>query len=218
MPPTTLVGPSWRTAEFDVPAYLESIGLASAGGPGPSLEPTSEVLSEVHSAHVRTLPFANVDVLLGQHPGIAPVTVHDQLVRRRRGGYCFEHTQLFAAALEYVGFTFRRALGRVRDVAGSRTHMTVVVRLDGREVLCDPGFGFSITSPIELRAGATQEVAGREFRIERWNVAGVGTWALTREGALEHVHDDLPVQPVDVTMGHLMTSTGADSPSGITSW
>ncbi|MBK4120795.1 arylamine N-acetyltransferase [Kocuria rhizophila] len=91
-----------------------------------------------------------MEVLLGHYPG----TVFDQLVVRRRGGYCFERAQLFAAALETAGFTVRRALGRVRSLQSARTHMTVLVDLAGVRYLCDPGSGFSIAGPVPLQDGA----------------------------------------------------------------
>lgn len=131
-------GEPWRTELFDLPAYFQATGVVHG-------EPSLEMLTRLHEAHVRTFPFANVDVLLGHAHGVDPETVQDQLVRRRRGGYCFEHAQIFAAALEHLGFTVRRALGRVHRIDNSRTHMTVVVQAEGRRWLCDPGFGFSLT-------------------------------------------------------------------------
>lgn len=210
MSTAALSGASWQTEDFDVPAYLEAIGLTGTPVPS-SVAPDLDLLTELHDAHVRTLPFGNVDVLLGRHPGVEPRNVQQQLVVKGRGGYCFEHSQLFAAALEHHGYTFRRALGRVRGLDSPRTHMSVVVTLEGVDWLCDPGFGFSITRPIELRDGATQGEGDRQFRIERWGDHGDSVWALTRNGALEHVHDDLPVHPVDVTMGHHMTSKWPES-------
>lgn len=111
------------------------------------------------------LSFGNVDVLLGTHPGVAPDAIQEQLVRRSRGGYCFEHSQIFAAALEHLGFSVRRALGRVHEPTNTRTHMTIHVELDGERWLCDPGFGFSITGPIALKDGATRAEGDRQFGV-----------------------------------------------------
>ena len=63
--PADLTGSSWRTEDFDIPAYLQRIGIE----PGPA---SLELLEAVHQAHVRTLPFTNVDILLGTYPGAAP--------------------------------------------------------------------------------------------------------------------------------------------------
>jgi len=194
-----LAGASWRTDLFDVPAYLDAVGVQPA-------EPGLELLEAVHRAHVHTFCFANVDVLFGAHPGVAPDAVQDQLVRRRRGGYCFEHSQLFAAALEWLGFAVRRSMGRVHAMTGTRTHMTVMVDLDGSRWLCDPGFGFSVTGPILLQDGATRDEGDREFRIRRVDDDGSAMWALERGGQVQHYIDELTVHPADVRTGHFVTS------------
>lgn len=199
----------WQVGDVDVPAYLGAMGLdARTLTDGP---PTLELLERLHRAHVATFPFGNVDVLLGDHPGVAPATTFDQLVARRRGGYCFEHAQLFAAALETLGYTVRRALGRVRSLQSPRTHMTVLVDLSGVRYLCDPGFGFSIAGPVPLRDGACRVDTGQTFAVGRVADEGWPLWSLTRNGRMEHVLDESTVHPADVRMGHLMTSTGDNS-------
>ena len=199
----------WQVTDIDVPAYLHALGLDAAAL---ARAPRSlDLLERLHRAHVHTLPFSNVEVLLGHHPGVAPATVFDQLVTRRRGGYCFEHAQLFAAALESLGFTVRRALGRVWSLQSARTHMTVLVDLAGVRYLCDPGFGSSITGPVPLHDGARRVDTGQTFTVGRVSDEGWPLWSLSRNGSLEHVLDESTVHPADVRMGHLMTSTGEDS-------
>ncbi|NKZ35152.1 arylamine N-acetyltransferase [Rothia terrae] len=155
---------SWYTEDFDIPAYLRALSVE----PAPA---SYELLAQLHRAHVETFPFTNVDVVLEMHPGINPSTAQDQLMNKNRGGYCFEHAQIFAAAAEYLGFEVRRHLGRVKSLNLSRTHMSVVVTVDGTDYLCDPGFGFSIYEPVELRDGATGVSVGQTFTLEQgWMV------------------------------------------------
>ncbi|WP_372698010.1 arylamine N-acetyltransferase [Arthrobacter sp. JSM 101049] len=199
-----LTGASWHQSEFDVDAYLTLLGISRA-------HPGLELLEALHQAHVRTIPFANVDVLLGTHPGVAPAAVQRQLVERGRGGYCFEHAQLFAAALEDLGFGVRRHLGRVHSPHGTRTHMTVVADVEGASFLSDPGFGFSIRGPLPLHDGARRDEGGRVFELRRSVVDGAELWGVYRDGDLQHLTDMLPVQPVDVRTGHFITSTAAGS-------
>jgi len=194
----------WRVEDVDVPAYLAALGVEAGA-------PDLDLLERLHRAHVLTFPFSNVEVLLGHHPGVAPATVFDQLVARRRGGYCFEHAQLFAAALETLGFTVRRALGRVRSLQSARTHMTVLVDHAGTRYLCDPGFGFSITGPVPLHDGARRVDTGQAFTVGRVSDEGWPLWSLSRNGSLEHVLEESTVHPADVRMGHLMTSAGEES-------
>jgi N-hydroxyarylamine O-acetyltransferase len=71
-------------------------------------------------------------------------SLQDKLVRRRRGGYCFEKNSLLAAALESLGFQVTRREARVRldtaRVAG-RTHLALQVDLPEGAFLVDGGFG-----------------------------------------------------------------------------
>ena len=106
----------WHVERLDLQGYLDAVCVARRA-------PDLEALSELHEAHVRTFPFENLDVLLGNHPGVSLEAVQEKLVGRQRGGYCFEHATLFAAVVERLGYDVRRCLGRVGEVtlAGRRT-------------------------------------------------------------------------------------------------
>lgn len=200
-----LTGSSWGQGDFDIPAYLQRLGVRPA-------PPSPELLATVHRAHVETLPFTNADILLGTYPGVAPRAVQRQLVERGRGGYCFAHAQLMAAALEHLGFPVRRQLGRVGSPDSARTHMTLVVETGGRQWFADPGYGFSIREPIELRDGAVRDEGGRRFELSEGRDGPVPTWTLLRDGQLQHVSDLLPVRPNDVRTGDAITSQGLSGP------
>jgi N-hydroxyarylamine O-acetyltransferase len=194
----------WEVARLDLDGCLARLGVEAA-------EPSRPLLDRLHEAHVRTFTFDNVDVLLQQHPGVALDAVQEKFVGRGRGGYCFEHSTLFAAVLQRLGYDVRRRLGRVGDPATGaqqgRTHMVVEVLLDGQRLLCDPGFGMSRLRPIPLVDGAEDDFGGWRYRVRRTP----GGWALDRhhDGAWEvtHTTDELDVLPVDVVMGHHWTST-----------
>ncbi|MEQ7129237.1 arylamine N-acetyltransferase [Actinopolymorpha sp. B11F2] len=198
----------WRVGHFDLDGYLARLGL-------PARVPTREALDELHEAHVRTFTFDNIDVLLRQHPGVHLDALQDKFVDRGRGGYCFEHSTIFAAALERLGYHVRRHLGRVGDPAdGSqqgRTHMVVEVVLEGQRLLCDTGFGMSLLRPIPLVDGAEDDHLGWRYRVDRHD----GAWAMRRwrdEGWLMmHTTDELPVLPIDPVIGHHYTSTHPSS-------
>ena len=194
----------WLIEELDLDAYLERVGSAAA-------PPSRGALDALHEAHVRAFTFDNIDVLLDQHPGVRLDAVQDKFVRRGRGGYCFEHAVLFAAALERLGYSVERRLGRVGDATAPRTHCVVVVTLDGQRLLADPGFGLSLLRPIPLVDGAEDDYGGWPYRLREIPLGSGRSWALERwrEERWEsmHTHDELPLQPVDLAVANHFTST-----------
>ncbi|UQN29398.1 arylamine N-acetyltransferase family protein [Brachybacterium kimchii] len=194
----------WHVSDVDVDLHLELLGLERS-------EPDLALLAELHRRHVHTFPFANVDVLLGDHPGVAPATVSRRLLVERTGGYCFEHAQLFAATCESLGFAVTRRLGRVHSPVNTRTHMAVEVQIEDTRLLCDPGFGLSITEPMRMSDGAVRHEAHGEYSLHRGTAGGAETWELRRRDSTAHVIDTLPVVPADVRGGHVITSRDPDS-------
>ena len=150
----------WLTEQLDLGAYLRRIGAQPA-------PPSRAALDALHEAHVRAFTFDNIDVLLDQHPGVRLDAVQEKFVGRGRGGYCFEHAVLFAAALERLGYDVERRLGRVGDPAAPRTHCVVVVTIDGERLLADPGFGMSVLRPIPLADGAEDDYGGWRYRLRQ---------------------------------------------------
>ena len=196
----------WLVDQLDLDGYLTRLGVTAR-------EPSLEALAELQEAHVRAFTFDNIDVLLEDHPGVELPAVQEKFVGRGRGGYCFEHTTLFAAAAQRLGYDVTRQLGRVGDPARApRTHAVTVVRLDGERWLADAGFGMSPLRPLPMRDGAEDDAGGWPHRVRRVDGGpGGDTWELyrLRDGGWELMHttDELPVRPVDLAMGHHMTST-----------
>jgi len=196
----------WQIERLDLEGYLSALGIAAR-------EPSPAALAELHEAHVRTFTFDNIDVLLEQHPGVELDAVQEKFLGRGRGGYCFEHVSIFAAALERLGYRVRRGLGRVRSqetgALGGRTHMVAEATVDGERWLCDPGFGMSPLRPIRMSDGAEDDyLPGWRYRVRHTDT---GEWELLRHREqgweLAHTTDPLAVRPVDVAMGNHFTST-----------
>ncbi len=201
---------TWDTADLDLAAYLDRTG-------GTAEPPTLAALGRLQTAHVRTFPFENFDVLLEQHPGVALAAVQDKFVRRHRGGYCFEHATLFHGVLVRLGYDVAPRLARVADRQGPRAHLDLVVTLDGRRYLSDPGIGIPPLEPIELTDGA-ELPAGlwpHRIRVTDAEQPAGRAWELWRKRTenweFMHTTDELPVRPVDVEFGHHWTSTAPAS-------
>ncbi|WP_370970198.1 arylamine N-acetyltransferase [Amycolatopsis sp. cg9] len=192
----------WGIDAVDLDAYLARTGQQRR-------PPSEAALRELMRAHVGAIPFENVDVVLGQHQGISLDVVSAKLVGRRRGGYCYEQSGLFAAVLEQLGYTVHRLSARVQPRRpGPYTHMTLVVDVDGRSFLADVGYGAGILDPMPLVDGAEVDQAGWPQRLVRngdW-------WTLQKDGAdiLEFRLNGM--HPIDYEVYHHYTSTHPKSP------
>lgn len=91
----------------DLDAYLARIGWTG------ERRPTAGVLRSVHRAHALGIPFENLDPVLGSAPSLALADLEAKLVRGGRGGYCYEHNTLLAAALTALGFRITLLCARV---------------------------------------------------------------------------------------------------------
>ena len=137
---------------FDLDVYLPRIGWHG------ELRPDLATLAGLLDAHMSRIPFENLDVLLGRGVRLDLDSVQRKLVAARRGGYCFEHCTLFAAALETIGFEPMRHTARVVVAAprreSPRTHMFLTVPVAGGVFVVDPGFGtLAPRVPVPLREG-----------------------------------------------------------------
>ncbi len=196
----------WDVVALDIDAYLDRIDH-------PRVPPTADALRSLHEAHVRAIPFENVDVVLGTHRGLQLGEIADKFVRRHRGGYCYEHALLFAAVLEQLGYLVQRRMARVQPHrAGPRTHMMLAVRADGADYLVDVGFGAGMLYPMPLRDGAVVDQAGWDHRLTRDGAL----WTLSKRAEdgweVLHAFDDSPQRPIDYEVAHHYTSTHPHSP------
>jgi N-hydroxyarylamine O-acetyltransferase len=145
---------------FDLDAYLTRIGLSGR----PSLE-------DVHRAHVTSIHFESLDPFTGLPISLDPDDVFEKLVRRGRGGYCFEQNILLAGAMRALGADVQLHLGRVLfaaepGVPRPRSHLVLGVRHEGRSLLADAGFGGgTLLEPLPWGPGEEHEQAGWRYRV-----------------------------------------------------
>ncbi len=202
--------PEWAAPELDLSAYLDRIGHRDP------VQPTGATLHALHRAHVATIPFENLDVVLGRGVSVDVDSVQAKLVDRRRGGYCYEHATLFAAVLERIGFSVERLLARVGDDEvrpRPRTHMALRVRADDGDWLADVGFGNALLEPIPWGETGPHPQGGWTYRMVRGNE---DTWTVQEQGAegwrtLYRLIEE-PVHASDVVMANHFTSTHPSSP------
>lgn len=134
-------------------------------------------LRAILRCHVQSIPFENIDVLLGRGVELTPEAIWGKLVNDERGGYCFEHNSLLLWVLRAVGFdvtplSARVRLGRPPDFVPARTHMFLRVELHGQSWLVDGGVGgLSPTAPLALQEGVqpTPHEPRRLLRMGDWD-------------------------------------------------
>ncbi|WP_029106403.1 arylamine N-acetyltransferase [Mycobacterium sp. URHD0025] len=154
---------------LDLAAYFDRIGYH-----GPASADV-DTLRDIVAAHGRSIPFENLDPLLGVPVSdLSAQALGDKLITRRRGGYCYEHNGLLGYALDELGYGVDRLAGRVVWMKEpdaplpALTHnvLAVTVPDEAGRFLVDVGFGGqTLSSPIRLHAGAVQQTRHEPYRL-----------------------------------------------------
>ncbi|MEV5608984.1 arylamine N-acetyltransferase [Streptomyces sp. NPDC052225] len=169
-------------------AYLHRIGAARPAAP------TAEALRALHRAHLRTVPFENLSVHLGEEVPLDAGDLVAKLVDRRRGGFCYELNGAFAALLDALGFEVTLLQARVAGKDGRfgipYDHLALRVRAgDGSCWLADIGFGTHTEFPLAFEERGEQRDPGGVFRIED---AAEGDLLVLRDGEPQYLLDLRP--------------------------
>jgi N-hydroxyarylamine O-acetyltransferase len=150
--------------DFPLSQYLDRIGLNTIPEAG------VEGLCEVHAAHAFSIPFENLDILLGRTITLAPEQLVLKIIHQRRGGYCFELNGILHLALKSLGFTVRPLLARVLyglSTPSAHTHEVLIVTIDGKDWLADVGFGGpGLCLPLPIVADRVFEQHGERYRLQ----------------------------------------------------
>lgn len=198
---------------LDLDAYCTRIGYD-----GPR-EPTLDALRVLQARHIASIPFEAIDVYVGHGIDLTPDAVDDKLLRRRRGGYCFEQNTLFLRVLHAFGFRAEGRLARVlwgrppEAPPQARTHMVLRVQIDGVPWLADAGFGSAVpTAPLRWDAAGAQPTPHGRYRLavtthgRRVDVELGTAWS-----PIYQISDE-PPEAADYVAANWYTSTHPDSP------
>jgi N-hydroxyarylamine O-acetyltransferase len=146
----------------DLKAYLDRINYH-----GP-LAPTDETLRKLQAAHLLTVPFENLSIHAKQPIVLDDHALFEKIVRRRRGGFCYEANGLFAALLRALGFNVTMLSAGVAKQDGGFgpdfDHMALMVSLN-EQWLVDVGFGDSFREPLLINQRAEQR-QGEPYRLD----------------------------------------------------
>ena len=186
---------------------------------GPT-EPTLDVLTALVAAHNRSIPFENLDPVMGVP--VADLTsgaLVDKLVRHRRGGYCFEHNGVMAHVLSHLGFGVDILGGRVvwMNTSGelpAQTHMALAVTVPGEDgrYLVDVGFGGqTLSSPIRFEADTVQQTRHEPYRIREHREGYLLESEIRDKWEPLYMFSTRPFPLIDRTVGSWYVSTHPES-------
>ncbi|MCM2388487.1 arylamine N-acetyltransferase family protein [Streptomyces albipurpureus] len=145
--------------------YLQRIG---ANRPARA---DAAALRDLQLRHLRTVPFENLSVHLGEEIVLEEKALVAKIVDGRRGGLCYEANGAFAVLLRHLGFTVSLLPGRVHGSDGRLgipyDHLALLVEpVDGSgRWLVDVGFGEHAHYPLAFDEREEQPDPAGSFRI-----------------------------------------------------
>ncbi|WP_073676986.1 arylamine N-acetyltransferase family protein [Mycolicibacterium goodii] len=156
------------------PSGMVSEYLGRLGHTG-STDVTLDTLQALVSAHTRSIAFENIDSLLGRPVvNLGMEALVDKLVRRGRGGFCYEQNGLMGYVLEELGFGVTHVGGRVvwpHDEGAppsAENHDVLTVTIPGIKTrfVVDVGFGGATpTAPLQLVEDLVQLTPHGAFKL-----------------------------------------------------
>ncbi|MGV0872617.1 arylamine N-acetyltransferase family protein [Mycolicibacterium sp. XJ879] len=199
---------------LDLGAYFYRIGYT-----GPTAA-TVDTLHGLVAAHLRSIPFENLDPLMGiPVADLSASALSDKMVRRRRGGYCFEQNGLMGYVLAQLGFDVDRLGGRVvwmrdSDELPAQTHEALAVTVPGDDGrwLVDVGFGGqTLPSPIRLEAGPVQQTRLEPYRLREHADGYMLDTQIRDEWRPLYLFDTRPLPLIDREVASWYVSTHPES-------
>ncbi|MBR3106897.1 MAG: arylamine N-acetyltransferase [Clostridia bacterium] len=163
----------YRTPERLTEKYLDRLMLTRC-------QPSGAFLDRLIEAHQRIISFENLDTVLWNRPvSLEPEKIAEKIFGLRRGGYCFELNGLFCMLLRELGFDawlcLCRQLRHTEPCPVPATHCCILVRVDGRTLFCDVGYGGPMPrGSIEWKTDVLQEVRSERYSFQRSGITAGG--------------------------------------------
>ncbi|MFG2182906.1 arylamine N-acetyltransferase [Streptomyces abikoensis] len=196
----------------DIDAYLRHIDATRPAAP------TLEALRDLQFRHLVAVPFENLSIHLGEEIVLEGGALVDKVVRRRRGGYCYELNGAFAELLTALGYRVTLLAARVMGPDGTFgipfDHLALLVGVEGgqgEEWLVDVGFGRNSHHPLSFTERGDQLDAGGVFRIAETEE---GDLDVSKDGAVQYRLERRPRALADFEAGNWWHRTSPLSPFG----
>ncbi len=156
---------SEASSDMEVRQYLQRIDARFPKGP------TLEGLRDLHAAHLRAVPFENLDIYRRVPIVLDKDRILEKVVVDRRGGFCYELNTAFHWLLSELGYRVALLSAEVARPEGGFgipfDHMTLLAEIDGDAWLADVGFGDSFLRPLRFVEGTVHEERDYRYRLSR---------------------------------------------------
>lgn len=132
-----------------------------------------EDITKLMKAHLSTFAFSGLKVLLDEEISLNLSSIYNDIVIKKRGGYCFEHNKLFYEVLKELGFDVTPSFARIinnTETIPPKTHRFTILKYKKVKYLIDLGIGFRTPSnPIKFGSSSTISHLDIEFKITENN-------------------------------------------------
>jgi len=173
-------------------------------------------LRAVHALHVAAIPFENFSPFLGEAVPLDTASLEAKMIKKRRGGYCYEQNGLFKLILEEMGFGVRTILARIHWMSSPqdnpRGHMALIVDTKDGQYFADVGFGgYLLDAPLELIPNIAQRSPTSNFRFERTGELYILQVELSDTWHNVYQFTTEPAYPIDFEMANWYNSAHPQS-------
>ena len=145
-----------HASNFQLDLYLKRVGF-DGDVAADALAANSATVKALMQHQLRSVPFENLDVQAGKIVSLNPEDIVSKIIgadgNASRGGYCYEVNALFAMALTAIGIDYQFVFCRPMfyPMRRPKTHMALIVKVQGEQWLCDLGFGsYGLRAPVAL--------------------------------------------------------------------
>lgn len=187
--------------------YLTSLACQDAR------EVCRENLFRLQLAHLQTFAYSNLTIFADGEPDLSEAALFERIVRRKRGGYCFELNGLLGYLLRALGYSVTEYFGRwhfgLSDEVPPQRHRVLLVDCQGEKFIVDAGVASPAPgTPLELIYDRKQYRSGRAYRLRRSDIYGTCVETLTgSEWKVFYSFDQVPAFARDFEYVNFFCST-----------
>ncbi|WP_438425491.1 arylamine N-acetyltransferase family protein [Aquimarina macrocephali] len=152
---------------MDIQPYLERIKYTK------DISATEKVLFELQQAHLKSVPFENLDIHYNREITLDIDAIYNKIVVQKRGGFCYELNGLFYHLLKKIGFDVKMISGRVysksKDYGKEYDHLAIIASIRNNDYLVDVGFGKFSYTPLLIKTGVKLSDDFGYFKFDKFN-------------------------------------------------